>query len=56
MSEANEANLGLDWLDKLVEQSKREPIFEGPQWNQILAELDESQYFSTFLASTSRVC
>jgi len=39
MSEPNEENLGLDWLDKLVEQSKREPIFEGPQWNLILAEL-----------------
>jgi hypothetical protein len=34
------ADLGLDWLDKLVEQSKREPIFEDEApWNQILAEL-----------------
>jgi hypothetical protein len=39
MSEPNEENLGIDWLEKLIEQFKREPIFEGPQWNLILAEL-----------------
>jgi hypothetical protein len=50
MSEANEANLGLDWLDKLVEQSKREPIFEGPQWNQILAELGRITVFFDVLS------
>jgi hypothetical protein len=26
MTESNEENLGLDWLDKLVEQPKREPV------------------------------
>ena len=45
MSEPNEENLGLDWLDKLVAQFKSEPIFEGPQWNQILAELGRITVF-----------
>jgi hypothetical protein len=39
MSKSNEENLGLDWLDKLVEQFKREPEFEGAAWNQILTEI-----------------
>jgi hypothetical protein len=50
MSEPNEENLGLDWLDKLVEQSKSEPIFEGPQWNQILAELGRITVFFDVLS------
>jgi len=50
MSEPNEENLGLDWLDKLVEQSKREPIFEGPQWNLILAELGRITVFFDVLS------
>jgi hypothetical protein len=39
MSQSNEENLGLDRLDNLVEESKRESIFEGAAWNRILAEL-----------------
>jgi hypothetical protein len=50
MSEANEENLGLDWLDKLVEKSKREPIFEASQWNQILAELGRITVFFDVLS------
>jgi hypothetical protein len=50
MSEPNEENLGLDWFDKLVERSKREPIFEGPQWNQILAELGRITVFFDVLS------
>jgi hypothetical protein len=50
MSERNEENLGLDWLDKLVEQFKSEPIFEGPQWNQILAELGRITVFFDVLS------
>ena len=50
MSAPKEENLGLDWLDKLVEQSKREPIFEGPQWNQILAELGRITVFFDVLS------
>jgi hypothetical protein len=39
MSEQSEENLGLEWLDRLVEQYQREPIYEEPRWNLIMAEL-----------------
>ena len=29
----------MDWLDKLVEQSQSEPVFEGAKWNSVLAQL-----------------
>jgi hypothetical protein len=43
MSEQGEENLGLDWLDRLVEQYQREPIYEEPRWNLIMADLYLSQ-------------
>jgi hypothetical protein len=39
MNESNEEHPGLDWLDKMLEWLKSEPVFEAPQWNAVLAEL-----------------
>ena len=39
MSESKADNLGMSWLDELVEQSQSEPVFEGAKWNSVLAEL-----------------
>jgi hypothetical protein len=39
MSEPNKENLGLDWLDRMVEQFRSEPIFEDPKWDRVMAEL-----------------
>lgn len=39
MNQSNEENLGLDWLDKMLERLRSEPVFESPQWNAVLAEL-----------------
>jgi hypothetical protein len=52
---SDEENLGLDWLEKLVEQSKRESVFEGAAWNRLLVELGRITVYSMFLALTSRV-
>jgi hypothetical protein len=38
MSKPNEENLGLDWLEKMVERSKSEPVFEGTEWDRVLSE------------------
>jgi hypothetical protein len=50
MNESNEENLGLDWLDKMLERFKSEPVFETPQWNAVLAELGRiTVYFEIWL-------
>ena len=36
MSEQGGEDLGLAWLDKLVEHYQDEPMYEEPRWNGIM--------------------
>ena len=48
-------NLGLDWLDRMVEGAQSESIFEDPKWDRILAELGRISVYNETLSSNLKL-